>query len=133
MGPFAFIVLMITALGGTLVLVEWYDGERHGAPDGTTAVVFSHVGLALVSLVLLAVFLAIRGATLASAAVVAILLTAAVGVTAADGVSQRARPDKAGRRPSLPRLGVAARRTCENARAIVGGRTQFSLAPRRGA
>jgi len=73
---------MITALGGTLVLVEWYDGERHGAPDGTTAVVFSHVGLALVSLVLLAVFLAIRGATLASAAVVAILLTAAVGVTA---------------------------------------------------
>jgi len=81
-GPFAFIVLMITALGGTLVLFEWYDGERHGAPDGTTAVVFSHVGLALVSLVLLAVFLAIRGATLASAAVVAILLTAAVGVTA---------------------------------------------------
>src|SRR6478609_2604357 len=35
--------------------------------------------------------------------------------------------------PALPRLGVAARRTCENARAIVGGRTQFSLAPRRGA
>ena len=60
MGAFAFILLMVTALGGTMVLVEWYDDERRHAPDGTTAVVFSHVGLALISLVLLAV-LAVTG------------------------------------------------------------------------
>lgn len=82
MGPFAFFLLMLTALGGTMVFVEWYDEERRSAPSGTFAVVVSHIGLALASLVLLAVFLAIRGATLASAAVVVILLTAAVGVTA---------------------------------------------------
>ena len=73
---------MLTALGGAMVLVEWFDDERHHAPNGTTAVVFSHVGLALASLVLLAIFLAVRGTTLASVAVVTILLTAAVGVTA---------------------------------------------------
>jgi hypothetical protein len=82
LGAFAFFLLMITALGGTLVLVEWFDGERQHAPNGTTAVVISHVGLALTSLVLLAVFLAMRGTTLASAVVVFVLLTAAVGVTA---------------------------------------------------
>jgi len=65
-----------------MVLVEWYDDERHQAPNGTTAVVFSHIALALASLVLLAVFLAVRGTTLASAAIVILLLTAAVGVTA---------------------------------------------------
>src|SRR5436190_9083046 len=75
-------VLMITALGGTMVLVEWYDDERRHAPNGTTAVVFSHVGLALTSLVLLAVFLAKRGTTLASAVIIVVLLTAAVGITA---------------------------------------------------
>ena len=75
-------LLMVTALGGTMVLVEWYDSERKDAPDGTTAVVFSHVGLALVSLVLLAIFLALRGTTLATVAVGVLLLTAAVGVTA---------------------------------------------------
>src|SRR4051812_16446092 len=73
---------MITALGGTMVLVEWYDGERQHAPNGTTAVVFSHVGLAFSSLVLLAVFLAMRGTTLATAVIVVLLLTAAAGITA---------------------------------------------------
>jgi hypothetical protein len=82
MGAFAFILLMVTALGGTLVLVEWYDGERRHAPNGTTAVIVSHVGLALTSLVLLALFLAMRGATLASAVVLFLLLTAGVGITA---------------------------------------------------
>ena len=82
MGPFAFVLLMLTALGGAMVLVEWYDDERQHAPNGTFAVVLSHVGLALASLVLLAVFLAVRGGTLASAVVVTLLLTAGVGVTA---------------------------------------------------
>ena len=82
MGPFAFILLMITALGGTMVLVEWYDDERRHAPSGTLAVIVTHASLALASLVLLALFLAMRGATLASAVVVVLLLTAAVGVTA---------------------------------------------------
>ena len=75
-------LLMITALGGTMVLVEWYDDERRHAPDGTTAVVFSHVALAVASLVVLAVFLALRGTTLASAVVIVLLLTAAAGITA---------------------------------------------------
>ena len=82
MGPFAFILLMITALGGTMVLVEWYDDERHHAPSGTFAVIVTHASLALASLVFLALFLAIRGTTLASAVVVLLLLTAAVGVSA---------------------------------------------------
>jgi len=81
-GPFAFFLLMVTALGGTMVFVEWYDDERRSAPSGTFAVVVSHIGLAVASLVLLAVFLAIRGATLGSAVVLALLLTAGVGVTA---------------------------------------------------
>ena len=79
MGPFAFFLLMITALGGTMVLVERYDDERRHAPSGTLAVIVTHASLALASLVLLALFLAMRGATLASAV---LLLTAAVGVTA---------------------------------------------------
>ncbi|TMK89396.1 MAG: hypothetical protein E6G57_01650 [Actinobacteria bacterium] len=82
MGPFAFILLMITALGGTMVLVEWYDDERRHAPNGTTAVVFSHIALAVTSLVVLAVFLAMRGTGLATAAIGALLLTAVVGITA---------------------------------------------------
>ena len=84
---------MVTALGGTMVLVEWYDDERQHAPNGTTAVVFSHVGLALASLVLLAVFLAMRGTALASAAVLVLLLTAAVGITAFLR-SRRGRPNR---------------------------------------
>jgi small-conductance mechanosensitive channel len=79
---FAFFMLMVTALGGTMVLVEWYDGERRAAPDGTLAVVVSHVALALATLVLLAIFLAVRGATLASVMLGLLLLTAAFGVTA---------------------------------------------------
>ena len=82
MTVFAFFMLMVTALGGTMVLVEWYDGERRSAPDGTLAVVVSHVALALATLVLLALFLAMRGATLASAMLGLLLLTAAFGVTA---------------------------------------------------
>ena len=82
MGPFAFILLMITALGGTLVLVEWYDDERRHAPSGTMAVVVTHASLALASLVVLALFLAMRGAGLASAMVLALVVTAVVGVTA---------------------------------------------------
>ena len=82
MGAFAFILLMVTALGGTLVLVEWYDDERRHAPSGTMAVVITHASLALASLVVLALFLAIRGAGLASAVVVVLVVTAAVGVTA---------------------------------------------------
>jgi hypothetical protein len=84
---------MVTALGGTMVLVEWFDDERQHAPNGTTAVVFSHVGLALASLVLLAVFLALRGTALASAAVLVLLLTAAVGITAFLR-SRRGRPNR---------------------------------------
>jgi len=75
-------MLMITALAGTLVLVEWYDSERQHAPNGTTAVVFSHIGLALASLVLLALFLALRGTTLASAVIVLLVLTATAGISA---------------------------------------------------
>lgn len=82
MGPFAFFLLMVTALGGTMVFIEWYDTERLSAPNGTLAVVVSHMALALASLVLLAIFLATRGTTLASAMLVFVLLTAAVGVTA---------------------------------------------------
>ena len=82
MGPFAFILLLVTALGGTLVLVEWYDDERRHAPNGTMAVVVTHATLALASLVLLALYLAVRGTTLASTAVVVLLTTAAVGVSA---------------------------------------------------
>jgi hypothetical protein len=82
MGPFAFFLLMVTALGGTLVFVEWYDTERQAAPNGTLAVVVSHMALALASLVLLAIFLATRGTTLASVMLVLVLLTAVVGVTA---------------------------------------------------
>jgi hypothetical protein len=81
-GAFAFMLLMITALGGTAVFVEWYDDERRRAPSGTLAVVITHASLALASLVLLALFLAMRGTTLASAVVVVLLLTAAVGITA---------------------------------------------------
>ena len=81
MGAFAFFLLMITALGGTLVFVEWYEDERQHAPNGTLAVVVSHVALALASLVLLTIFLAMRGGTLASAVVFFLLLTAAVGIT----------------------------------------------------
>src|SRR5947209_16868452 len=84
---------MVTALGGTLVLVEWYDGERQHAPNGTTAVVISHVALAVTSLVVLAVFLAMRGTTLASAVVVLLLLTAAVGISAFLR-SRRGRPNR---------------------------------------
>src|SRR3954447_12845676 len=73
---------MVTALGGTLVFIEWYDSERLVAPNGTLAVVVSHVALALATLVLLAIFLAVRGATLASAMLGLLLLTAAFGVTA---------------------------------------------------
>jgi hypothetical protein len=93
LGAFAFILLMLTALGGTMVLVEWYEDERHHAPNGTTAVVITHASLAFVSLVLFAVFLAMRGTALASAAVVAILLTAAVGITAFLR-SRRGRPNR---------------------------------------
>jgi small-conductance mechanosensitive channel len=75
-------MLMVTALGGTLVLIEWYDGERQSAPNGTLAVVVSHVALALATLVLLALFLAMRGATLASLMLGLLLLTAAFGITA---------------------------------------------------
>jgi len=75
-------MLMVTALGGTLVLVEWYDGERESAPNGTLAVVVSHVALALATLVLLALFLALRGVGLASAMLGLLLLTAGVGITA---------------------------------------------------
>jgi len=75
-------LLMVTALGGTMVLVEWYDDERRVAPNGTLAVIVTHASLALASLVLLALFLAKRGTTLASAVVVLLLLTAGVGVTA---------------------------------------------------
>ena len=82
MSVFAFFMLMVTALGGTLVLVEWYDGERQSAPSGTLAVVVSHVALAVVTLVLLALYLAVRGATLASVMLGLLLLTAAFGVTA---------------------------------------------------
>ncbi|MBV9410432.1 MAG: hypothetical protein JO148_02450 [Acidimicrobiia bacterium] len=82
MGPFAFFLLMVTALGGTLVFVEWYDSERLSAPNGTLAVIVSHMALALVSLVLLAIYLATRGTTLASVMLGLVLLTAAVGVTA---------------------------------------------------
>jgi len=79
---FAFFMLMVTALGGTLVLVEWYDGERQSAPNGTLAVVVSHVALALATLVLLALFLALRGPGLASAMLGLLLLTAAFGISA---------------------------------------------------
>jgi len=73
---------MVTALGGTMVFVEWYDGERQAAPEGTFAVVVSHMALAVATLVLLALFLAIRGATLASVMLGLLLLTAAFGITA---------------------------------------------------
>jgi membrane protease YdiL (CAAX protease family) len=92
-GAFAFILLMLTALGGTMVLVEWYDDERRAAPNGTLAVIVTHASLALASLVLLALFLAKRGTTLASAVVVLLLLTAAVGVTAFLR-SRRGRPNR---------------------------------------
>jgi len=82
LGAFAFILLMVTALGGTMVLVEWYDDERRHAPTGTLAVVVTHASLALVSLVVLALFLAMRSGGLASATVVALVATAAIGVTA---------------------------------------------------
>ncbi|GEM_PF-7132423 len=82
MGPFAFFLLMVTALGGTMVFIEWYDTERLSAPNGTLAVVVSHMALALASLVLLAIFLATRGTTLASVMLGLVLLTAAFGVTA---------------------------------------------------
>lgn len=82
MSVFAFFMLMVTALGGTLVLVEWYDGERQSAPNGTLAVVVSHVALAVATLVLLALFLALRGAGLASAMLGLLLLTAAFGISA---------------------------------------------------
>ncbi len=82
MGPLAFILLMITALGGTMVLVEWYDGERQSAPNGTLAVVVSHVALAVATLVLLALYLAVRGTGLASAMLGLLFLTAAFGITA---------------------------------------------------
>jgi small-conductance mechanosensitive channel len=82
LGAFAFMLLMVTALGGTAVLVEWYDDERRRAPSGTFAVVVTHASLALVSLVLLALFLTMRGTGIASAAVAALLVTAAFGVTA---------------------------------------------------
>ncbi len=82
MGAFAFALLLVTALGGTMVLVEWYDGERPHAPSGTTAVVAVHVGLALASFAVMGVFLAIRGAGLATAMVAVVVLTALLGVTA---------------------------------------------------
>jgi small-conductance mechanosensitive channel len=82
MGAFAFFLLMVTALGGTMVFIEWYDGERQAAPNGTLAVVVSHVALAVATLVLLALFLATRGATLASVMLGLLLLTAAFGITA---------------------------------------------------
>lgn len=82
MSVFAFFMLMVTALGGTLVLVEWYDSERLSAPNGTLAVVVSHVALAVATLVLLALFLAMRGTTLASLMLGLLLLTAAFGITA---------------------------------------------------
>src|SRR6476469_5866354 len=75
-------MLMVTALGGTMVLIEWYDGERQSAPDGTFAVVVSHIALAVATLVLLALFLAVRGTGLASAMLGLLLLTAAFGITA---------------------------------------------------
>ena len=75
-------LLMVTALGGTLVFVEWYDDERRHAPSGTMAVVVTHASLALVSLVVVALFLAVRGTGLASAMVLALVVTAAVGITA---------------------------------------------------
>jgi len=81
-GPFALILLLVTALGGTLVLVEWYDDERLHAPNGTMAVVVTHATLALASLVLLALYLTKRGTTLASTAFVVLLATAVVGVSA---------------------------------------------------
>jgi hypothetical protein len=81
-GAFAFILLMVTALGGTMVLVEWYDGERQHAPNGTMAVVVTHATLALASLVVLALFLAKRGTGLASATVVVLVVTAAFGISA---------------------------------------------------
>jgi len=82
MGAFAFMLLMVTALGGTLVLVEWYDDERRHAPSGTLAVIATHASLALLSLVLLALFLAMRGTGLASAAVAVLVITAMLGITA---------------------------------------------------
>ena len=93
LGAFAFLVLMVTALGGTAVLVEWYDDERLHAPSGTFAVVVTHASLALISLVLLALFLAKRGTGLASAVVLAIVVTAAVGITAFLR-SRRGRPNR---------------------------------------
>jgi len=84
---------MITALGGTMVLVEWYDDERRHAPSGTFAVIITHASLALASLVFLALFLAMRGPTLASAVVVLLLLTAAVGISAFL-LSRRGQPNR---------------------------------------
>ncbi|MBV8162530.1 MAG: hypothetical protein JO265_16550 [Acidimicrobiia bacterium] len=82
MGPFALIMLLVTGLAGTMVLVEWYDDERRRAPNGTMAVVVTHATLALISLVVMAVFLTTRRTTLGSATVVVLLATAAFGVTA---------------------------------------------------
>src|SRR6476661_8903979 len=82
MGAFAFVLLMVTGLGGTVVFVDWYDDERQSAPNGTLGVVVSHVALALATLVLLILFLVTRRATFASVMLGLLLLTAAFGVTA---------------------------------------------------
>ena len=82
MGPFALVLLLVTGMAGTMVLVEWYDDERHRAPNATMVVVVTHAALALASLVVMAVFLTTRATTLASAMVVVLVATAALGVTA---------------------------------------------------
>ena len=75
------------ARGADAVLIEgelitWVGrGEPPQRPD-EEAVVVTHASLALASLVLLVLFLAMRGTGLASAAVVVLVITAILGVTA---------------------------------------------------
>jgi uncharacterized membrane protein YidH (DUF202 family) len=81
-GALALVLLLVTGLGGTVAVVDWYESERQRAPRGTTAVVAGHVTLAVATLVVMAAFLLGKSGALGWAMIAALVATGALGATA---------------------------------------------------